>query len=543
MTFGPRAAGAGLVLFAGVLASGAPPAIEFQNVAEAAGIDFVLENGATENKYMIESVPGGVAAFDYNGDGLTDIFFANGAAIPSLAKDDPKFYNRLYRNDGDMKFSDVTSEAGLTGEGYSIGVAAADYDNDSDVDLFVAGVNRNALYRNDGAGKFEEVAAAIASDVWSVAGGWFDYDNDGWLDLFVVNYLRWAPELDRFCGESSSNLRIYCSPTYFDPLPNALYRNKGDGTFEDVSRASGIGAHVGKGMSVAFADYDQDGLLDAFVTNDTVRNFLFHNEGDGAFEEVGLFAGVAFNSDGKPVSSMGVDFRDYDNDSRPDINVTALTGQTYPLFRNQGDGLFEDASHASDLGRLTAKVSGWGNGFYDFNNDGLKDLFTANSHVNDRVERFQPTTYLQRNSVFVNVGGGKFEDASAQSGLADSAPAAHRGAAFADFNNDGKVDVVVSVISKRAELWENVSPSAGNWLRIKLTGNRSNRNAIGATVDVGGQTNHVSPSVGYASSSHDAVHFGLGDSRSVNVMVRWPAGGAQRLNDIEVNQTIAVNEE
>ena len=522
-----------------------PTAIRFENVAESAGIDFILENGANPNKYMVESVPGGVAAFDYDGDGLTDIYFTNGAVVPSLVKDSPKFHNRLYRNDGEMKFTDVTKEAGVAGEGYSIGVAAADYDNDGNVDLFVTGVNRNLLYSNNGSGKFEEVSvsAGIVSDVWSVAGGWFDYDNDGWLDLFVVNYLRWAPELDRFCGDRSKDLRIYCSPTYFDGLPNTLYRNNGDGTFEDVSEKSGIASHVGKGMSVAFADYDQDGLLDAFVTNDTVRNFLFHNEADGTFEEIGLLAGVAFNSDGKAVSSMGADFRDYDNDSLPDINITALTGQTYPLFRNLGGELFEDASHASQLGRLSSKASGWGNGFVDFNNDGHKDLFTANSHVNDRVEDFQATTYLQHNSVFVNLGDGKFQDASASSGLISGDPQAHRGAAFADFNSDGKIDVVVSAIGVRAELWANVSPSVGGWLKVKLTGAEGNRDAIGATVVVGDQTNHMSPSVGYASSSHTAVHFGLGDATTVDVVVRWPAGGAQRLGAIETNQMIRVGEE
>ena len=523
----------------------APPPIRFRNVAESAGINFVLHNSPTENKYMIESVPGGVAAFDYNGDGLADIYFTNGAAIPSFEKNDPKYFNRLYRNEGGMKFTGVTEEARVAGEGYSMGVAAADYDNDGDVDLFVAGLNQNTLFRNDGKGHFDDATkdAGLESEVWSVAGGWFDYDNDGWLDLFVVNYLKWAPELDRFCGDRSSGRRIYCSPTYFDGLPNSLYRNRGDGTFEDVSEKSGIGALVGKGMSVAFADYDQDGHLDAFVTNDTQPNFLFHNAGDGTFEEMALLAGVAFNSDGKAISSMGVDFRDYDNDAQPDLNVTALTGQTFPLFRNRGKGNFQDASNSSGVARLTVKRSGWSNAFADFNNDGWKDLFTANSHVNDQIEHFEPTDYKQANSILVNLGNGKFRDVSADAGTDFQNPRAHRGAAFADFNRDGKIDVVVSSLGEPAELWENVSPGDNAWITLKLTGTKSNRDGIGARVLLGDQANHMTSAVGYASSSYDGVHFGAGKTATIEtVTIEWPSGTVQKLAVVKANQVIEVRE-
>ena len=522
-----------------------PPPIRFRNVAQSAGINFVLDNSPTENKYMIESVPGGVAAFDYNGDGLTDIYFTNGAAIPSFEKNDPKYFNRLYRNEGNMKFSDVTGEAAVAGEGYSMGVAAADYDNDGDVDLFVAGLNQNTFFRNDAQGHFDDVTkqAGLESKVWSVAGGWFDYDNDGLLDLFVVNYLKWAPELDRFCGDRSSGRRIYCSPTYFEGLPNSLYRNRGDGTFEDVSEKSGIGAHTGKGMSVAFADYDQDGHLDAFVTNDTQPNFLFRNAGDGTFQELALLAGVAFNSDGKAISSMGVDFRDYDNDAQPDLNITALTGQTFPLFRNRGKGNFQDASNSSDVARLTVKRSGWSNAFADFNNDGWKDLFTANSHVNDQIEQFEPAAYKQPNSILVNLGNGKFRDVSSDAGPDFQHPRAHRGAAFADFNRDGKIDVVVSSLGGPAELWENVSPGDHAWITLKLVGTKSNRDGIGARVLVGNQANHMTSAVGYASSSHRGVHFGLGKTENIDVVkIEWPSGIVQNLAALEANQVIEVRE-
>src|SRR5436190_3120119 len=330
-----------------------PP--RFREVAESSGLRFTLNNSATPEKHYIETMPGGIAAFDYNGDGRIDIYFTNGAAIPSLAKDSSRYSNRLFRNDGNMKFTDVTAEAGVAGEGYSIAAAAADYDNDGHPDLFVAGVNRNILYRNNGKGGFQDVTAAagIKSGAWAVAGGWFDFDNDGWLDLFVVNYVRWSFEAERFCGDSARNLRVYCHPRYFGELANTLYRNRGDGTFEDVSRKSGIAAHPGKGMAFAMADYDLDGRMDVFVANDNMPNFLFHNRGGGTFEEAGLQAGVAMRDDGATISNMGADFRDYDNDGLPDINVVALAGQTFPLFHNTGKGIFRDATSTSKLARAS----------------------------------------------------------------------------------------------------------------------------------------------------------------------------------------------
>ena len=523
--------------------AGAP--VRFEDVAQAAGLHFVLENHPTPQKHLIETMPGGVAAFDYDGDGLTDIYFTNGAAIPSLEKSEPKYSNRLFRNEGNLKFRDVTAEAGVAGAGYAMGVAAADYDNDGHVDLFVAGVFRNILYRNRGDGRFEEVTAkaGIASDLWSVAAGWFDYDNDGRLDLFVVNYAKWSPSFDRFCGDSARKIRVYCHPKWFDPLPNRLYRNRGDGTFEDVSAKAGISAHLGRGMSVAFADYDGDGWTDAFVTNDKLPNFLFRNRGGQRFEETALLAGVALPDHGSPVSSMGVHFQDYDNDGLPDLIVTALPGETFPLFRNAGKGQFIDATHASGLARLVTRLSGWGVGFADFNNDGWKDLFTANSHVNDLVERFEASEYRQRNSLFLNSGQGRFLDASDAAGGPFQTKRAHRGAAFADFDNDGRMDVVVSSLGGRAELWRNISPSPHAWLRLTLRGTKSNRDGLGAVVRIGSQTNHMTSAVSYASSSHAGVHFGLGNAEKVEkIEIRWPSGRVQVLRDVPVNQVMHVTE-
>ncbi|MDX1981404.1 MAG: CRTAC1 family protein [Bryobacteraceae bacterium] len=494
-------------------------ALRFQDVATEAGLRFILENGATPQKRMIETMPGGIAVFDYDNDGLPDIYFTNGASVPSLRKDAPKYWNRLFHNEGRMRFRDVTEAAGVAGEGYSMGAAVGDFDNDGFVDLFVAGVNRNILFRNLGNGRFSDVTAraGIRNNEWGVAGGWFDYDNDGRLDLIVVNYGRWEADQNRFCGDESRKLRVYCHPKYFDPRPNQLYRNRGDGTFEDMTQSSGIGAHAGRGMSVAFADYDSDGLMDAFLTNDNLPNFLFRNLGNGKFEETALLAGAALLDHGKPIASMGADFRDYDNDGYPDINVTALNGETFPVFRNDGKGGFRDATYASGVAGLSTGYSGWGNGWVDFNNDGWKDLFTANSHVNDVVEKFEAAVYKQPNAVFVNLGKGKFA-AVPNAGL-ERAAKAHRGAAFADFDSDGRVDVVVTALGEPAELWKNVTPAAGPWLGVQLIGR-----SIGARVRIGDQVQWMTTAVSYASSAHVPLHFG---SPKGPVEIRWPSGKTQ----------------
>jgi hypothetical protein len=514
--------------------------IRFRDVAESAGIRFVLENHPTPRKHLVETMAGGVAAFDYDGDGLVDIYFTNGASLPSLRKDSPRYWNRLYRNLGGMKFEDVTERAGVAGAGYSMAAAAADYDNDGDADLFVAGAGRNLLYRNRG-GTFEEVAAraGIASGPWSIGGAWLDYNNDGRLDLFVLNYVQWSPAFDRFCGDPSGRVRVYCHPRFFDGLPNALYRNRGDGTFEDVSAQTGVAAHTGKGMGVAVADYDADGDADLFVTNDKIPNFLFRNDG-GRFEEVALEAGVALADSGLPVSAMGADFRDYDNDGLPDITFAALAGETFPLFRNRGRGLFADATYQSRMGPLSRVYSGYGIGMFDFNNDGRKDIFTSNAHVNDRVALFEATGYKLPNSVFAGRGDGTFEDVSRDAGF--TVARAHRGSAFADFNNDGRIDIVVASLGEPAELWENTSPGDAAWLIVRLEGKKSNRDAIGAEVRIGGQHNHMTTAVGYASSSRFGVHFGLGAQKPERVEVRWPGGGRQVVTGVPVNRVLGVTE-
>jgi hypothetical protein len=539
------------------LAHAAPPenasasAIRLTDVAREAGIDFVLENCPTPRKHLIETMPGGVALLDYDGDGRLDVFFTNGAAVPSLEKDSPGYANRLYRNAGGMKFTDVTEAAGLRGAGYSMAAAVGDYDNDGDPDLFVGGVHRQFLYRNAG-GRFEDATAraGVGSDQWVVGGAWLDFDNDGWLDLLEVNYTVWTADYDRFCGDRSRNIRVYCHPKWFPPVALSLFRNRGDGTFEDVSARVGLLRVKGRGMGAAVADYDADGRTDIYVANDKLPSFLFHNRPDGTFEETALLAGVALPEHGQEISAMGVDFRDYDNDGRPDVHVTALAGESFPLFRNVGNGLFQDATHSSRLAPLVARRSGWGNAFVDLDNDGWKDLFTANAHVNDEIERFESTAYRLTNSVFRNMGDGTFSDDSAPAGLDTAPPRAHRGAALGDLDQDGRVDVVVSSLQAPAELWRNRS-SGGHWLEVRLVGTKSNRDGIGAVVTLSAasdprwrqQTNHMTTAVGYASSSAGPMHFGTGAATTIDAVdVRWPSGTVQVLRSVAADQVLTVRE-
>src|ERR1700724_4351591 len=462
--------------------------IRFENHQKLSRIDFILNNSTTDDKPVIDAILGGVALLDYDNDGYLDIFFTNGARIPSLAKDSPGFSNRPYHNKHDGTFTDVTDRAGLRGEGYSIGAAAADYDNDGWTDLYVTGFNRNILYHNNGNGTFTDMTfkagvqdvSPTGKKLWGAASAWIDYDNDGKLDLFVTNYLDWSFETSRVCGAPGKLLSV--SPTFYKGEPNILYHNNGDGTFTDVSAAMGIAGQIGKGMGVAIADYDGDGWMDIFVANDNQRNFLFRNRKGKGFDEVGVEAGVAYTEDGVPVSSMGVDFRDYRNDGKPSLFITALGGETFPLYRNEGNGFFSMDTYAAKIGFPTFKMSGWGAGIYDFNNDGFKDLFSANPHVSENADLDPQQHYRQANAVFQNLQNGMFQDVSEQAGAAMSLRAAHRGCAFGDLNNDGKIDVVVSAIGSPAELLYNTSTSGNHWILIRTVGVKSNRDGIGTRI-------------------------------------------------------------
>jgi hypothetical protein len=533
----------------------APAPIRFQDIAASAGLRFVTENCPTPEKHQPETMPAGVALFDYDGDGLLDIYLVNGAEMPSLVKTGPKYYNRLFHNNGNGTFTDVTERAGVAGAGYGMGAAVGDYDNDGWPDLFLANVNGNQLFHNNGDGTFTDVTAKAGvgggtlagRKMWSISAGWFDYNNDGLLDLFVSNYCQWDPRHEPAC--MGLNGRGYCHPNSFAPLPNTLYRNNGDGTFTDVSKETGISGVVGKGMGVAFADYDGDGFMDVFVANDNSPNLLFHNLGGKRFEEAAFQAGVAYNEDGVALAGMGADFRDVNNDGLPDIWHTAIENETFPLFLNHGAGQFVNAGQTSHIARITREMSGWSNGIADLDNDGWKDLFVARGNVMDDIDVMsRHFHYAEPNAVLRNLGNGQFEDVSAMAGPDFVRAAPHRGLAYGDLNNDGRIDLVVTALGAPVRLFHNVTENRNHWIILKLTGTGSNRMGIGAQVritteDGGKQYDEATTSTGYAASSDPRVHFGLAGSRVVReIEIRWPSGVRQVLRDVQADRVVAVEE-
>jgi hypothetical protein len=510
------------------------------------GIDFILQNSPTPQKHLIETMPGGVALFDYNNDGLLDIFFVNGGRLTSplpaaddFDRHDPRYWNRLYRQNKDGSFTDVTEQAGLSNAGdgnYGMGVAVGDYDNDGYPDLYITSYGKNILYHNNGDGTFTDVTAkaAVAGGGWSVSAGFFDYDNDGKLDLFVTRYMEWDTKHSKDCG---GNYHTYCPPEAFPATTNILYHNNGDGTFTDVSQRSGIAAKKGRALGVAFADYDTDGWTDIFVANDGMQQYLYHNNGNGTFTELALEAGTALSEDGKRMSGMGVVFQDYDNDGRPDIIVTELPREIYGVYHNDGAGSFSYRSLETGLGVLSSGSSGWSIGLEDFDNDGWKDLFVAQGHVLDNVETIDPSLhYLERPLVAINHRG-RFE--RVDSGI--TTPVAARGAAFGDLNNDGWEDVVMTALGSPPQIVMNRGGNA-HWLVISLRGTRSNRDGFGARVQVNGQTRYATSTVGYLSASDKRLHFGLGTTEKAKVEVVWPTGTHQTMNDVHADQFLEVRE-
>ncbi|MGE5111818.1 MAG: CRTAC1 family protein [Acidobacteriaceae bacterium] len=517
--------------------------ILLQNAAPECGLDFVLRNDAAGRKYQVETLPGGLGVIDFDNDGWPDLYCVNGAALPSLQKTNQSFYNRLFRNDRNGKFTDVTAKAGLEGHGYEMGVAVGDYNNDGLEDLFVAGVHGNTLYRNNGDGTFTDVTKAAGLDgtdangkkLWSVAAAWFDYDNDGNLDLIVSNYCDWDAGKDPICGGLNGSSRAYCHPDMYRAEPMLLYHNNGNGTFTEVSRQTGLGEVLGKGMGLAIADSNGDGFPDVFIANDNDRNLLIQSRGVKV-RETGMMSGVAYNGDGRQISGMGADFRDSDGDGLADIVMTGLRGETYEVFRNNGNGTFDDMSAASKILSLSRAWNGWGCGLVDLDNDGWLDLFVACGGLD--------TNEPQSNRIFRNHEG-KFSDVSDTAGTGSGTPRLHRGVAFADFDNDGRIDAVVSALNAPLELWMNRSP-VQKWLQLKLIGKSSNRSAIGARVicrtGTRTQTSYVYNSVGYASSSDLRVHFGLADQATASVEIHWPSGIVQKLDDLRANQLLRVEE-
>jgi hypothetical protein len=538
-----------------LLAATTPTApITFDEIADRAGVHFSSDSSPTPQKHQPEAMVGGVAIFDFDGDGFADLYFVNGADMPSLEKTGPRFKNHLFRNNHDLTFTDVTEKAGVAGSGYGMGVAVGDYDNDGKPDLFVTSVNENKLYHNNGDGTFTDVTAKAGvsggafagKKMWSVGAAWVDYNNDGLLDLFVASYCQWDPKNETPCALNGTN--VFCNPRMYKPLPNVLYRNNGDGTFTDVSVETGISAHPGRGMGVAIADFDGDGFLDIFVANDDLPNQLFHNKGGKSFEEVADDAGVSLTEGGNVISGMGVDFRDLFNRGLPDLWITAIEKQTFPLFKNLGHGQFAEATAMAGLGLSTAEMSGWSNGIVDLDNDGWKDLYVARSNVLDNIAQFTQRSYAEPNTIFRNLGTGKFQDVTPTSGPALQLPSANRGAAFGDLDNDGRMDLVVNVLNGKAKVFHNTTRSDHHWVLLKLTGVKSNRMGLGAqirlTADNGAiQYNHATTSTGYASSSDPRVHFGLGASRVAReIQIVWPSGRKQVLRDVAADRVIEITE-
>ena len=534
-----------------------PSRAAFTDVAHASGVTFRHAASKTSVKFLPETMGGGVAVFDADGDGRLDLFFTNGAAIdvstsaarPPI-KNEARFWNRLYRNAGGFRFEDVTGRSGLAGTRYDFGAATGDYDNDGDVDLHVTGFGGNTLYRNDGSGAFTDVTAAAAATVpgWSSSSAFVDYDHDGRLDLFVGRYLQWNWEVNPVCLSADGATRAYCHPKLFQPIASVLLRNTGDGTFRDVSAVSGIGAHPGKALGVAIHDYNRDGAIDLFVANDSMQQFLFRNGGRGSFAEVALDAGVAYDDDGRSYAGMGVDVEDYDNDGWADVFVTSLSLERYALYRSDGRGRFEYASHRTGVGRATLHGSGWGTKFVDFDNDGRRDLFVAQSHVLDTVSRArQGFDYLQPPLMLRNQGS-TFSDVSASLGPAFLQPAAGRGAAFGDLDDDGDLDIVVSNLDAAPLVLRNDAATGNHWLTIALRGRGSNRDGIGAIVTVvdssgRSQSGICSTSSSYQSASDRRVHFGLGKATGVaRIEVRWPSGAVQVVRDVAADRIVEITE-
>lgn len=540
--------------------------VTFTDVTAQSRIDFKHAASPTSQKYLLETMGGGVALLDYDNDGRLDIYFTNGAALTDPMtggaepdKHDPRFWNRLYRQKPDGTFSDVTELAGVKGNGYCFGVAAGDYDNDGFVDLYVTAYGGNILYRNRGDGTFADVTSKLGLNAsgWSTSAGWFDYDRDGRLDLIVLRYMDWDFESGSiFCGQPASlrqllrsgrHYRAFCHPDNFKPVTDLLFHQKADGTFEDVSSRSKITDTPGKGLGLAFADFDGDGFTDIFVANDAVRQALFHNNGDGTFEDIAVISGTGYDEGGKTFGGMGVDAADYDNDGWPDIFISVLSNETYPLFHNNADLSFTYATKTAGIGEISQLYTGWGTRFVDVDNDGLRDIFVAQGHVLDTIET--PTSYLKYRQppLLMRNTGRRFANVSTAAGPIFSVPLSGRGAAFGDLDNDGDTDIVLAQLNGPPVILRN-DGTKNHWLGITLVGAKSNRQGIGARIVViraGGrkQTFDVSTASSYLSANDPRVLVGLGKSPSaISVEVRWPSGKKQVISKPEIDRYLIVKE-
>ena len=546
-----------IVGFSPTLSREEKASVTYVDATASSGLRFLHRNSKTSEKYLLETMTGGVALIDYDGDGWEDVFFVNGAKLNDpqpdneiLDKSAPEFWNRMFHNNKDGTFSDVTEKTGLRGKGYGMGAAVGDYDNDGHMDLFVSNFGQSILYRNNGDGTFSDVTVQSKMDVqgWACSAGFFDYNNDGFLDLFVTRYMVWNFSLNINCGPKIPGGRAYCHPDNFKSISNYLFRNNGDGTFTDVSKTSHIADSPGKGLGVAFADFNNDGFIDVEVANDQVQQFLFKNNGNGTFEEIAVLAGMGFTEDGKTFSGMGTDFVDLDNDGFPDIVTTALSNESYAYFHNNGDESFTYATLISGLGEITRLLSGWGLRIFDYDNDGFKDLFIANGHVMDNIENTQPhLRSMQKPSLFRNVNN-KFVDVSDVSGGTFQQTWAGRGAAFGDLDNDGDIDIVVSNCNGSSYYIRNDGGNRNNWIAVEVRGIKSNRNGIGARLKLTSESgkvqyNMVSTTSSYLSASDQRVFFGLGAENKIKeIEITWPGGHKQKVLEPKLNELLKIEE-
>lgn len=528
----------------------------FVDVSSKSGVRFRHQSSRTSQKYLPESMGAGVAMFDYDNDGYQDLFFVNGARLldpmpngASPNKSDPRFWDRLYRNNGDDTFTDVTEKAGLRGSLYGMGVATGDYDNDGHTDLLVSNLGGNTLYRNNGDGTFTDVTkkAGVGGGGWSAGACFVDYDRDGLLDLIVTRYLDWDFSKNVYCGAHRPGYRSYCHPDQFAAVSCLVYHNNGDGTFKDVSKACGIAASPGKALGIAINDFDRDGWPDILVANDSFPQQLFRNNRDGTFSEVALESGLAFDQDGKTFAGMGVDFADYDNDGWPDAFVNALSNQRYALFRNN-KASFDDVSDSVGISEITMPHSGWGTKMIDYDNDGWRDIFVAQGHVMDNIELTDPSLRYLEAPLLMKNDGGKFRNVSQESGPAFRMPLSARGAAFGDLDNDGCIDVAINCNDGPAVILRNQGGTGNHWLLLNLVGTVSNRDGFGARIHViteQGLEQHafVSSAGSYLSASDKRVHFGLGASRKVRSLeINWPSGIVQQIGSVAADQILTVRE-
>lgn len=525
--------------------------VRYVDITDQAGIAFHHENAATEEKYMMETMGSGGGLFDYDGDGDLDIYFVNGAWLTGSEARETAPTNALYRNDGNAGFTDVTERAGVGHTGFGMGMAAADYDNDGDLDLYVTNFGDNVFYRNNGDGTFTDVTdeAGVATGGWSASAAFADADGDGFVDLFVCRYVDFRLDNHKFCGNLAENIPAYCHPDVYNAEPSVFYRNRGDGTFVEITAEAGLSTPgEGKSLGVVWGDYDNDGDIDLFVANDSMRNFLFANDGTGEFQDVTLLAGVGYSEDGQAQAGMGTDFGDYDGDGWLDVLVTNLDFEYNALYRGDPSGVFTDVSYSSGLAEPSLNYVGFGTLFVDYDNDGWLDVLVANGHIIDNIHLFgAASTYEQSNFLFRNHGDGTFEDVTGVSGDALVRENVARGAAAGDVDRDGDEDVVLTRCGGRAVLLSNEGGNRNGWLSVKLIGRDSNRDAVGArvSVEVGERVliKEVRAGSSYLSQSALELTFGLGESNiAERVEIRWPSGMVESVEAVSANSRLTLVE-